>query len=368
MRLAVDVMGGDHGPEELLHGVRQGLDAEPGISRVTVVGPEDTLRPMLAATGLQGEPRLALRHASEVALMTDDPAVALRRKKDASVLRALELVRDGEADAAISSGNTGCLYAGACIRVGRLDGVMRPTIACILPSLHGAWVLVDGGANPECEPEHLVQFAIMGSAYAKVLLGIDRPRVGVLSNGSEDAKGTDLTRAAVALLRHTDLATQGYCEGYDLFMDGVDVCVCDGFVGNIVLKSAESIGKAFRGMLKEELTATPVRKAGALLARGGLKRIAERLNPEAYGGAPILGLKSWVFKIHGSARRTSLRHAMHQALRCASLPFHPALAADIARANAAAASASVASVAAPVPSAASSKAPNPPGPNPGSPP
>ena len=253
MRLAVDVMGGDHGPEELLHGVRHGMDAEPGISRVIVVGPEDVLRPLLTTTGLANEPRLEVRHASEVVLMTDDPAVAIRRKKDASVLRALELVRDGHADAAISSGNTGCLYAGACVRVGRLAGVLRPTIACILPSLHGAWVLVDGGANPECEPEHLLQFGLMGSAYAKVLLGIPRPRVGVLSNGSEDSKGTDLTRAAAALLRRTDLEFKGYCEGYELFMDGVDVCVCDGFVGNIVLKSAESIGKAFRGMLKEEL-------------------------------------------------------------------------------------------------------------------
>lgn len=332
MRLAVDVMGGDHGPEELLHGVRLGLDAEPGISRVVVVGPEDVLRPLLEPAGLAREPRLEVHHASEVVEMTDDPAVAIRRKKDASVLRALERVRDGHADAAISSGNTGCLYAGACVRVGRLDGVMRPTIACILPSLHGAWVLVDGGANPECEPEHLVQFAVMGAAYAKVLLGIERPRVGVLSNGSEESKGTDLTRATLGLLRRTDLAAKGYCEGYELFMDGVDVCVCDGFVGNIVLKSAESIGKAFRGMLREELTATPVRKAGALLARGGLRRIAERLNPEVYGGAPILGLKGWVFKIHGSARRTSLRHAMRQALRCHALRFHEALAADLARA------------------------------------
>ena len=331
MRLAVDVMGGDHGPGELLHGVREGLDGEPGISRVVVVGPEDALRPLLDASGLSGEPRVRVRHASEVALMTDDPAVAIRRKKDASVLRALELVRDGEADAVISSGNTGCLYAGACVRLGRLDGVMRPTIACILPSLHGAWVLVDGGANPECEPGHLLQFAVMGSAYARVLLGIERPRVGVLSNGSEESKGTELTRAALALMRGTDLNTKGYCEGYDLFMDGVDVCVCDGFVGNIVLKSAESIGKAFRGMLREELTATAARKAGAWMARGGLRRIAERLNPEVYGGAPILGLKGWVFKVHGSARRTSMRHAMRQALRCHGLRFHEALAGEVAR-------------------------------------
>ncbi len=335
MRLAVDVMGGDHGPEELLQGVKLGLEAEPGISKVYVVGPPTELDPLLERLQLRGNPRVEVRPASEVITMQDDPAVALRRKKDSSVLRTLELVREGHADAAISSGNTGGLYAGACIRLGRLEGVVRPTIACILPSFHGAWVLVDGGANPECTPEHLLQFGVMGSAYAKAVLGLPTPRVGVLSNGSEDAKGTDQTRAALRLLRATGLNCQGYCEGYDLFMDGVDVCVCDGFVGNIVLKSAESLGKAVRGMLKEELTASPIRKLGALMSKGGLKSIARRMNPETYGGAPILGLKGWVFKIHGSARRTSLLHAMHQARRCVDLRLNDTLVADLAAAGAA---------------------------------
>jgi glycerol-3-phosphate acyltransferase PlsX len=335
MRLAVDVMGGDHGPEELLQGVKLGLEAEPGIEKVFVVGPPAELDPLLDRIQLRGNPRVEVRPASEVITMNDDPAVAVRRKKDSSVLRTLELVREGEADAAISSGNTGGLYAGACIRLGRLPGVVRPTIACILPSFHGAWVLVDGGANPECTAEHLMQFGVMGSAYAKAMLGLPTPRVGVLSNGSEDAKGTDLTRAAVELLRSTGVNCRGYCEGYDLFMDGVDVCVCDGFVGNIVLKSAESLGKAVRGMLKEELTASPIRKLGALMSQGGLRRIAERMNPEAYGGAPILGMKGWVFKIHGSAKRTSLRHAMRQAERCVDLKLNDILVADLAAAEAA---------------------------------
>ncbi|MFM8357312.1 MAG: phosphate acyltransferase PlsX [Verrucomicrobiota bacterium] len=306
MRLAVDVMGGDHGPEELLQGVQLGLQADPQVSRVFVVGREEEIRPALARIGLS-DPRLEIRHASQVLEMGDDPAVAVRRKKDSSVLRALELVREGSADAVISSGNTGGLYAGACVRLGRLPGVKRGTIACILPSLHGAWVLVDGGANPECTPEHLVQFGVMGSAYSRAMLGIEHPRVGVLSNGAEETKGTELTRAALQLLRRTDLKATGFCEGYDLFMDGVDVCVCDGFVGNIVLKSAESLGKAVRGMLKEELLANPVRKFGAFIARGGLRRIAERMNPETYGGAPLLGLDGCVLKIHGGARRTTLQ-------------------------------------------------------------
>ncbi len=330
MRLAVDVMGGDHGPEEMLHGVKLGLAAEPALRKVYVVGREAEIRTALERVGLS-DPRVEVRAASEVVLMEDDPAVALRRKKDSSVLRALELVRDGAADAAISPGNTGGLYAGASIRLGRLDPVHRATIACILPSFHGAWVLVDGGANPECEPFHLLQFAVMGSVYARAMFGIERPRVGVLSNGAEDTKGTGLTREALALVRRTDLNCLGYCEGYDLFLDGVDVCVCDGFVGNIVLKSAESLGKAVRGMLKEELTSSPVRKLGALLSKGGLLRIAERMNPEAYGGALLLGVKGCVVKIHGSARRTSVLHAIRQTRRFVELRLNQTIETELER-------------------------------------
>jgi glycerol-3-phosphate acyltransferase PlsX len=314
MRLAVDVMGGDHGPEELLQGVKLGLASEPSISRLQVVGPPADLRAILDRIGCS-DPRLEVHPASEVLTMEDKPVHGLRRKKDCSILRAVELVRDGQADAVISSGNTGGIVAAATIRLRTLEGIERPTIACIMPSKSGAWVLVDGGANPECTPENLLQFAVMGSAYSKAMLGCRNPRVGVLSNGSEESKGTDLTRAALALIRASGLHAVGYCEGYDLFMDGVDVCVCDGFVGNIVLKSAESLGKAVGAMLREELTANPWRQLGALIARGGLQRIRSRMNPEDYGGAPLLGVHGCVIKIHGGAKRSNVRHAMGQAVR-----------------------------------------------------
>jgi phosphate acyltransferase len=330
MRLAVDVMGGDHGPEELLQGIQLGLSAEPGISRLLAFGPEKDLRPIAIRIGLT-DPRFEIRHAAEVLTMEDDPAVAVRRKKDSSMMRAITAVGEGEADAMISSGNTGALYAGGSFRVGRSEGVKRATIACILPNKSGAWVLVDGGANPECEPEHLLQFAIMGSAYARMLLGVDRPRIGVLSNGSEEAKGTEITRQAVGLIRQTDLNFRGYCEGYDLFLGGVDVCVCDGFVGNIVLKTSESLGKCVGQMLREELTATPLRKAGALLAKGGLDQIKRRMNPEEYGGAPLLGLDGCVIKIHGGARRTALAHAMRQARKIVDLRVHDTIVRDLGR-------------------------------------
>jgi len=329
MRLAVDVMGGDHGPEELLQGVKLGLAAEPSISRLYVVGPPSVLEPLLKSAGCL-DPRLEIEPASEVLTMEDKPVQGLRKKKDCSILRAVELVRDGKADAVISSGNTGGIVAAATIRLRTLEGIERPTIACIMPSKSGAWVLVDGGANPECSPENLLQFAVMGSAYSRAMLGKQSPRVGVLSNGSEESKGTDLTRAALPLIRASGLNATGYCEGYDLFMDGVDVCVCDGFVGNIVLKSAESLGKAVGAMLREELTANPWRMLGAAIARGGLHRIRTRMNPEAYGGAPLLGVHGCVIKIHGSAKRSNVRHSMSQAVRFVQLGLNETLVQAIA--------------------------------------
>ncbi|MBM3849779.1 MAG: phosphate acyltransferase PlsX [Verrucomicrobia bacterium] len=334
MRLAVDVMGGDHGPEELLQGVKLGLAAEPSISCLHVVGPPDELGALLGRIGCT-DPRVRIHPASEVLTMDDKPVQGLRRKKDSSILRAVELVRDGLADAVISSGNTGGIVAAATIRLRTLEGIERPTIACIMPSKSGAWVLVDGGANPECTPENLLQFGVMGSVYSRAMLGRQHPRVGVLSNGSEESKGTDLTRAAVALIRVSGLHATGYCEGYDLFMDGVDVCVCDGFVGNIVLKSAESLGKAVGAMLREELNANPWRQLGAAIARGGLRRIRSRMNPEDYGGAPLLGVCGCVLKIHGGAKRSNVRHAMGQAVRYVAADLNRALVDAIASATSA---------------------------------
>jgi glycerol-3-phosphate acyltransferase PlsX len=179
----------------------------------------------------------------------------------------------------------------------------------------------------------LVQFGVMGSTYARIMLELESPRVGVLANGSEDSKGTDLTRAAVQLLRQTTLNCRGYCEGYELFLEGIDVCVCDGFVGNIVLKTSESLGKAIGSMLKEELRANPLRMLGALLAKGGLDRIRQRMNPETYGGAPLLGLNGYVIKVHGGARRTALRWAMRQAQRLSDLRVNSTIAEAIAAAT-----------------------------------
>ncbi len=335
MRLAVDVMGGDQGPAELLHGIRLGLAADSSITELRVVGPEDQLRTLAREAGLD-DPRVVFHQAGEVLTMEDDPALAVRRKKDSSLMRALELIREQATDAVISSGNTGALVAGATVRVGRLEGVRRPSLACIMPSRTGAFVLLDGGANPDCTPEILLQFAVMGSVYYKAMLGIDHPRVGVLSNGIEESKGTDLTRATLALIRKTSLNCVGYSEGSDLFKGTVEVGVCDGFVGNLILKTAEGLGQTVGYLLRTELTANPLRKAGALLASGGLRRIKERMNPETYGGAPVLGLRGSVVKIHGSAKRLALKNAILQSARAVNQRLNDEIVREIAQAEAAA--------------------------------
>jgi glycerol-3-phosphate acyltransferase PlsX len=265
--------------------------------------------------------------------MEDKPLDAVRRKKDCSMVRAMELVRDGKAEAVISRGNTGALVASATFKLRRLDPVDRPAIATVIPSGESEFVLLDSGANHECKPAHLVQFAIMGSVYSRDVLGRQKPRVGILSNGAEETKGTDLTREAARLCRQTDLNFVGYVEGHDLFADHVDVVVTDGFIGNIILKSIESMGKAIIGLLRRELMATPVRKAGAMLAQGALKSIKRRMDPEAYGGAPLLGLNGTVIKTHGSAREKAIMNAIRVAGETIQHKINDTIAREVAQAN-----------------------------------
>jgi phosphate acyltransferase len=330
MRLAVDVMGGDRGPEELLEGIKLALADDKDVETLWVVGLESEISKAIEHIALR-DPRIRIHAASEVLSMDDDPGLAVRRKKDSSLMRALGLVREGEADAVISSGNTGALVAGATVRLGRLDGVKRPALACVMPTKTAAFVLLDGGANPDCPPEVLVQFAVMGSEYARAMLGIENPRIGVISNGSELHKGTDLTRAAVQMLQKTHLNCVGYCEGHDLFAGEVDVAVCDGFVGNIVLKTSEGLGKVVGGLLKEELGAGILRKLGALLAMNGLRKVRSRMNPDTYGGAPLLGLSGNAFKIHGGANRHALHAAIRQSARAVRTQLNAAIIRGIAR-------------------------------------
>ena len=309
MRIVVDVMGGDHGPKVVVDGVRLALRANAAIQELFLVGDQAQIAQAIKDTRLN-DPRIRIVHASEVLTMEDRPLQAVRKKKDSSILRALELVKDGKAEALISPGNTGGLVTAATLTLRRLEGVERPAIATIVPSNKAEFILIDAGANPECKPAYLAQFAVMGNIYSREILGHKRPRVGVLSNGKEETKGNDFTRETAKLIQRLDLNFIGYVEGHDLFSDHVDVVVADGFIGNIVLKTIESMGKGIVRLLKRELAATPVRKFGAALAAQGFRNIKERMDPDAYGGAPLLGLNGNVIKAHGSAREQAIMNAI----------------------------------------------------------
>ena len=265
---------------------------------------------------------------------TTSPLEGIRKKKDSSLVRAIELVRNGKADAVISPGNTGALVAGS-MKLGRLAGVERPAIACRMPSRTSDFVLLDAGANAVAEPLHLAQFAVMGDLYAREILGHKRPRVGVLSNGSEESKGNDLTRETARMCGLLDLNFIGYVEGFDLFDDAVDVVVTDGFTGNIVLKTAESLSKTIGQILKQQLMANPLRKLGAALARGAFDGLKKRLDPEVYGGGVVLGLNGVVIKAHGSARERAIANALRVAAQEIKHNLNQTLVGQIARANAA---------------------------------
>jgi glycerol-3-phosphate acyltransferase PlsX len=332
MRIAVDVMGGDHGCGVVIAGVKKALEDNKNITSVFLVGHQAEIHAALPERGFRDH-RVRVVHASEVVEMGDKPASALRKKRDSSIARAAELVSEGKADALVSLGNTGGLFAAATFKVGRIAGVDRGCIATVIPRLGNEFVLLDAGANIECKPLHLAQFAVMGSVYSREVLGRKSPRVGILSIGTEDSKGNELTLGAFKLCKKLDLNFIGNVEGHDLFKDHVDVVVCDGFVGNIVLKTTESLAVAMFSMLKRELMHSAQRQIGAFLSKGAFHAIRRRMDPEVYGGAPLLGFNGVVFKAHGSARERAVTSALRVTADAVQHQVNQIIAAEIARAN-----------------------------------
>jgi len=334
-RIAVDAMGGDLGPAEVVAAVKLALHQYPALNPITLVGHEAELNPLIALAGLAQEQRLSVFHASEVVTMDDKPLNALKKKKDSSMVRAIELVKNGEAGVVVSCGNTGALMAGGTLRLRTMEGVARPALAAICPRQGGHFVLIDAGANPEAKAEHLVHNAIMGSHYCRVMLGIKSPRVGLMTIGTEEGKGNALITETHELLRRVgDVVNySGPIEGFHVFAEHVDVVVCDGFVGNIMLKSWESLVKFFSNTLKEELQANPMRATGALLSKGAFNALKERINPERYGGAPLLGLNGHILKAHGSSTRYAIKNAIRAANEIIKADLNHQIEKDIARAN-----------------------------------
>ncbi|MGA2556510.1 MAG: phosphate acyltransferase PlsX [Verrucomicrobiota bacterium] len=333
MRIVVDVMGGDHGPEVIIEGARLALAANSGISELYFVGREDEINAAMSRVGC-ADPRVHVLHASQVVTMEDKPAEGVRRKKDCSILRAVDLLNEGKADALISPGNTGGIVAASMIRLRPLPGLDRPCIATVIPAPENEFVLLDSGASVECHPENLLQFAIMGSIYSREILGYQSPRVGILSNGTEPNKGTELTKETCKLCQQVNLNFIGNVEGHDLFHNRVDVVVCDGFVGNIVLKTLESFFKGMAAWLKREIAKNPKRQLGALLSRNAFRTIARRMDPDGRGGAPLLGLNGTVVKAHGSARERAIMNAIHLAAEAVQHHINDIIQAEVAQAAA----------------------------------
>ena len=334
-RIAVDAMGGDLGPAEVVAAVRLALDEFPGLNPITLVGDQAQLEPLVAQAGLAGHATVRILHASEVVSMEDKPLAALRRKKDSSMLRAVELVKSGEASAAVSCGNTGCLVAAGIVRLRTLAGIDRAALAPVIPRAHGHFILIDAGANPAAEAVHLVHNAILGTHYCRLELGVARPRVGLLTIGTEEGKGNTLIAETHELLKQLgDLINyRGPVEGFQVFTDEIDVLVCDGFVGNICLKSWESLAKFFKAEMKTFLTANPLRQLGAALSQGAFRQLKGRIEPERYGGAPLLGLRGNLIKAHGSANRQALKNALHDASEMIKTDLNALIEADVARAQ-----------------------------------
>lgn len=328
-------MGGDLGPSEVIEAVRLVLASSELMAPLVLVGDQQVIDPLLARAGLAGRADLSVVHASEVITMDDKPLKALKQKKDSSMVRAIELVKTGEAKVVVSCGNTGALMACATLRLRTMAGVDRPALAAVIPREGGHFILIDAGANPEPKPHHLLHNAILGADYARHILRLPSPRVGLLTIGTEEGKGNELVAETHELLKKAGdvINYTGPIEGFQVFRDHVDVVVCDGFVGNTLLKTWESLAKFITGMLKTELRQSPIRMAGAVLAKGAFDALKDRMNPDKYGGAPLLGVRGNVLKAHGSSSRFAWASAIRVAGSIIREDLYHRIEEDVARAN-----------------------------------
>jgi glycerol-3-phosphate acyltransferase PlsX len=317
MKIALDAMGGDFAPREIVRGGVEAAARLKGVACVYLVGAEAAIQEELRRCGGRAGPRLQIVHASEAVGMDEAPAVAVRRKKDASINRCMELMKSGEAQAVVSAGNSGAVAAAAMFTLGRIKGVIRPAIATVLPTRGRPLLLIDAGANMDCQEQWMAQFAIMGTAYSQAVLHQPSPVLGLLSIGTEDGKGNEVTKKAFGLIQRAGVNFRGNVEGHDLFIGLTDVVVCDGFVGNVVLKTTESVAHAIGHWMKQEFFRHPVRVLGALLLKGALTAMKHRMDPEVYGGAPLLGVPGNIVITHGASTHRGIYHAVRVAAAAA---------------------------------------------------
>ena len=331
MKIALDAMGHDDGPAKLIEGAALALGELPQISKLFLTGDTPRLEAHLKRLGCN-DARIEIVHTTQVVEMHDSGIDAVRKKKDSSVSRAVDLVKDGNAEAVVSAGNTGAAVAASTIKLRTLPGIERPAIAALMPTGHGGhFVLCDAGANPDPTPQQLEDNAIMALAYCEHVLGKPTPRAGLMSNGSEEFKGNELTLAAHALLKASGLNFHGNVEGHDIFEGVVDVVVTDGFTGNVILKTSEALAKSIFRLLKRELTATPLRKAGAMLCKPGFRAVHAVTNADEYGGMPLLGLNGVTIIAHGGSSPFAIKNALRAACETIGHQLNPRIIEEVQR-------------------------------------
>ncbi len=311
MKIALDAMGGDYAPSANVEGAIEALNENKELS-IILVGNE-------AAINFELEKRdcsnlsISVKHASQIIEMDDSPLTALRRKTDSSVRVAVDLVKSGEADAIVSAGNSGIVMATSLYILGKLPGVERPAIATVMPGLKHHFVLLDAGANVDCKPVHLYQFAIMGEAYARYILNVENPKTAMLSIGEEDAKGNELTKEAFKLIKDSHVNFTGNIEGQDIFSGEADVVVCDGFVGNITLKVSEGLAETLAKMLKREFLEKSEGKVDSGVLKESFANFRKRTDYSEYGGAPLLGISKPCIICHGRSTSKAIKNALNVA-------------------------------------------------------
>lgn len=308
MRIALDAMGGDYAPATNVEGAIEALSDDRNLS-VILVGNEKEIESELKKRKCAGLP-IEVKHASQVVEMDESTLTALRRKKDSSIRVAVDLVKADRADAMVSAGNSGVVMATALLVLGKLPGVERPAIAAVMPSLKDHFVLIDAGANVDCKPLHLSQFAIMGEAYAKYIFEIENPKIGLLGIGEEDAKGNELTKESFKLIKDSKVNFIGNLDGKDIFSGEADVVVCDGFVGNIALKVSEGLAETIGKMLKREIMENTAGKIGALFLKNALNNFKRKTDYSEYGGAPLLGISRPCIISHGRSSSKAIKNAI----------------------------------------------------------
>ena len=331
MKIALDAMGGDSAPASTVAGAWEALKKYPDIEIILVGDQARIEKELIALEAWPIHKRFSILHASQVVDMADSATDALRRKKDSSISRACDLLADDGAQALVSAGHTGAFVAAAKVKLRMLPGIDRPGIAAVMPTETGLFLLLDAGANVDCDPKHLLQFGIMGSVYSREIIGRKNPRVGLMSIGSEATKGNELTREAYKELALAKINFIGNVEGHDLFTKPVDVVVCDGFVGNVLLKTSESLAGAIFSWLKRELMKNLKRQAGALLAKEAFLSIRRKTNAEEYGGMPLLGVNGICIKAHGNSSPKAIKNAIRVAREAVTLKVNLSIVAEIAQ-------------------------------------